>query len=333
MADQECPWHRHVDERAPVKHTMYGYKVTAKGGKMSGNQEPITMRIGYGGGGFGDALATRPCARLMAAFGHNETIPVCWATRFPLVYDGLIETVPYDEPKGQLLELHWAIYPEGIKTFYRCYYDQAEQMTGYDWSVIDPVRPVWPFHRKPKPIIAINTYAGLPERRWPVDRWQDIADRLIADGWIVVQVNGAASGEFLNCNQEARQNPNEMAHYLSTCAMYLGNHSALWQIAMGVECPSVTVHGLSCPHWFNVNPQLHRTIEAKGECRYCYDRGPWNVGDWVNTPYDHESHEAAYKAMREKAAHCGQPCIDHSVDEVWWTIKDHLAVTWRGGVT
>lgn len=322
--EMECPWHRNVDERAPVGQAK--------------SDEPITMRIGCGGGGFGDAIATRPCARLLSGYGSENAASVFWATRFPLVYDGLIETVTYDEPKGQLLELHWAIYPEGILTFYDCYYDNALELLGL-WQDPEVPHPHWSIPRKPRPVIALNLYAGIAERRWPVDRWQAIADRLMGEGWIVIQPNMEPSAvpwlngvEHYVLPEREKIKPQEIAELFSTCAMYLGNHSALWQIAMGVGCPSVTVHGLSCPHWFNVNPQLHRTIEAKGECRYCYDRGPWNIGE-LGGGFDAEKHESAYKAMRNRAELCGQPCIDHSVDEVWWMIKDHLAVTWRGGAT
>lgn len=294
----------------------------------------ITMRIGCGGGGFGDAISTRPCARLLEAYGQSHSVSTRWATRFPSVYDGLVQTVDYDKPEGDLLELHWCIYPDGATTWYECYFYQATRLLDYDIrETFYETRPVWPVARKPRPIIAINTFAGLPHRRWPLKRWQRIAHMLMETGWNVVQLNPHQRLHLgLNdVNVYQTDNPNDMARYLATCALYLGNHSALWQIAMAVNCPSVTVHGASCPHWFNVNPLLHRTIEAKGPCRYCYDRGPWNVGK--ETEWNLEKYNEWYNAMRSKMELCRQPCIDHSVDEIWWAIQDQLAITWRGGGT
>lgn len=294
------------------------------------------MRVGNGGGGFGDAIATRPCARLLAYWGDEVGVDVAWGTRFPSCYQGLVETMPYEDVYGSsVLDLHWACFPEGPASHFECFFSDAVDLLRPSSGAIDQVladcggqiKPTWNVSRRPQRMVVINTFGGIPAKRWGDARWQLIANRLADKGWLVVQLN--PNGYHLaNVNVYSSKDPNEMAQHLGQYAMYLGNESALWFIAMGIGLPSVTVHGPCDGSWYNVNPQRHRTVDAKGSCKHCYDRGPWNVGKRQDE-FDIEAWDAWYHDMRRGQEVCGLMCIDHGVDDVWDVIEDHLSTVWR----
>lgn len=301
-------------------------------------EKPLVLRIGCGGGGYGDALATRPCAELLAYEGVGKR-EVYFATRFGHAYEGVCPTAPYNWPDHndcELIELHWATIPEGPMNHYEAFYADAANKLDSPLAVTTmmegrcgSIRPTWSVDRKPTRLIVLNTYAGLPERRWPLDRWNEVAIRLKYNAWTVQQINPGHGLMIPGVDAVTIQETQAIADYLAGAALYIGNESALWFIAMGIGLPSVTVHGPNDGSWYNVDPILHRTINAKGICKHCHDRGPWNTGE-TDEEFSYERWDEWYGKMRTKMAQCGQPCMDHSVDEVYATIKDHLAATWRG---
>jgi ADP-heptose:LPS heptosyltransferase len=96
--------------------------------------------------------------------------------------------------------------------------------------------------------VAVDVWASQVSRRWPGDRFLELAGLLRTAGWKVIEV-GRHSGtripawrSFLN-----QLTVRQTAAVLSRCGLYIGNDSGLFHLAAAVGTPQVAVFGTVPP--------------------------------------------------------------------------------------
>jgi predicted O-methyltransferase YrrM len=96
----------------------------------------------------------------------------------------------------------------------------------------------------PAPVIAIDPGAGWPTRRWPEERFGELALVLSKLGYQVVQVgSGRQTLAGVTHNMVGRMKLRDLARFLGRCALYVGNDSGYFHVAAAVGCPHVTIYG------------------------------------------------------------------------------------------
>lgn len=95
--------------------------------------------------------------------------------------------------------------------------------------------------------VAIDVNANWPSRVWPLEKFRQLAQRLLAAGWHVVQVGRhdpaltiPNSASFVN-----RLTTRETAVLLSRCELFVGNESGLMHLAAAVGTPQVVIYSLT----------------------------------------------------------------------------------------
>ena len=104
-------------------------------------------------------------------------------------------------------------------------------------------------------LLCIGPGAGTPRRRWPVERFGEVA-RALRDRFDTIAVLGSAA-EAASCDALARHAGGVslagqplvlVAALLARAALYLGNDSGLSHLAAAQGCPSVAI-GLADPYY------------------------------------------------------------------------------------
>jgi ADP-heptose:LPS heptosyltransferase len=131
--------------------------------------------------------------------------------------------------------------------------------------------------------VAIDVWANEPARRWPVERFQELARRLLAAGWQVLECGHESIGpraripcstSFLN-----RLSVRETAALYRRCTLWIGNDSGGFHLAASVGCPQVVffsfVRWTERAYWSTV-PLLTRSClcaSEKWDARTCNKPG------------------------------------------------------------
>lgn len=112
------------------------------------------------------------------------------------------------------------------------------------------------------PLVAIDTWAGWPRRRWPFERWRELAARLEKQGYIVVEVGATTSDctgatrppERLDLHRSLVDHLTirETAAVLRACNLYIGSDSGLAHVAAAVGTPHVVLYAV--PWWSRAYP-------------------------------------------------------------------------------
>jgi ADP-heptose:LPS heptosyltransferase len=142
-----------------------------------------------------------------------------------------------------------------------------------------------------KRTVAIDTWATWPSRRWPGDRFVELAKRLTAQGWRVLEV-GRHDGQRIPCAKSFMNGLTirQTAVLLGRCSLYLGNDSGLFHLAAAVGTPQVAIFG---------------PIEPR-------KRAYWNT---VGTRSQEACHKECYVTCKERPS--GARCLTEiSVEDV-----------------
>jgi len=112
--------------------------------------------------------------------------------------------------------------------------------------------------------VAIDTWAGWPRRRWPIDRFDDLARRLACERGVQVVEVGASTPDCTGAQRPAWALPDarwslvdrlairETAALLSLARLYVGNDSGLAHVAAAVGTPAVVIYVV--PWWGRAYP-------------------------------------------------------------------------------
>lgn len=116
--------------------------------------------------------------------------------------------------------------------------------------------------------VVIHPGSGSPRKNWPLERFEDLAARLIERGrrvrWCIgpaEEENGLAAGkDALRCDSLV-----ELAAALAAARLYIGNDSGVTHLAAAVGCPTVALFGPTDPAvWAPLGAHVSVLIETKG---------------------------------------------------------------------
>lgn len=128
--------------------------------------------------------------------------------------------------------------------------------------------------------VCIHPGARLPSRRWPPQRFADVADGLAADGWTVI-VTGAADEQPLTAavleamkapaiDLTGRTSLGGLAALLAGARLLVCNDTGVSHVAAAVRAPSVVVcSGADPARWAPLDRERHQVLHADVSCRPC----------------------------------------------------------------
>jgi ADP-heptose:LPS heptosyltransferase len=134
-----------------------------------------------------------------------------------------------------------------------------------------------------RPLIALCPGSAQPSKRWPVERYEVVARRLIDSGANIVIVGGpqeASIGAALGTRWPSGRWWNAAAHHLTTremaavlqrCALYVGNDTGPMHVAAAVGTRCVAVFGAQHPEgsWHPYGDG-HVVLRTRPACSNCY---------------------------------------------------------------
>lgn len=135
----------------------------------------------------------------------------------------------------------------------------------------------------PGEYVCIHPGARYSSRRWPVQRFAAVAERMAQQGWQVV-LTGAASEAAL-CAQLAttarvpllnlagQTSLGAMAALVAGARLLVCNDTGLSHVAAALATPSVVISsGSNARRWSPLDQDLHRVLWTQTECRPCMHR-------------------------------------------------------------
>jgi ADP-heptose:LPS heptosyltransferase len=182
---------------------------------------------------------------------------------------------------------------------HRLEFDAQESMPVRDWTAMRlllyqlgiaptnevanlPPRPslrhLMPAGRKPEREprrVLIHAGASMEYKRWPVERFVALANRLSQSYEVLWSQAGASDEESVGlCDEVKMLGRGSIAEYASamaSCGMFVGNNSGPMNIAFAVGTPTVILNGAATRSWDPIwNPRRHRLLRVKGlGCQPC----------------------------------------------------------------
>jgi len=134
----------------------------------------------------------------------------------------------------------------------------------------------------PQRMIALGPGSVWNTKRWPEERYAELAGLLAADGWSVVLVGGEADAPLCAriaerlaphpvLNAAGRLSLLQSAELIRRCRVAVSNDSAPMHLAVSVGTPVVAIYGATVPAFgFAPRGPHDRVVEINGlECRPC----------------------------------------------------------------
>jgi len=126
----------------------------------------------------------------------------------------------------------------------------------------------------------VHAGSQLPSRRWPAERFAQVADALAAQGLQVVLTGTkgeaaitagvAASMKFPALDLMGRTSLGGLAALVARARLVVANDTGISHIAAALRAPSVIVASGSDPRrWAPLDRELHRVLWHPTECRPC----------------------------------------------------------------
>ena len=134
-----------------------------------------------------------------------------------------------------------------------------------------------------RPFVAFAIGANWPNKRWPVEHFAALADRLYRAHYVPILVGGGrldetlsqdimAASEIPPVNLVGRTNLKQLAHIFTRAALVLGGDTGPVHLAAGLRRPTVMLMGPTDANRNGPYGQLENAIEAQRPCRGCWKR-------------------------------------------------------------
>lgn len=138
----------------------------------------------------------------------------------------------------------------------------------------------WPDAHSGKPYVCVHAGAQLPSRRWPIERFAAVADRLAESGRTVVLIGGAPEAPLVGrlaaqmrqpaVNLVGRTSLGSLGALVAGAERVVCNDTGISQIAAALQVPSVVVScGADVSRWAPQDHALHTVLWQPMECRPC----------------------------------------------------------------
>jgi ADP-heptose:LPS heptosyltransferase len=132
----------------------------------------------------------------------------------------------------------------------------------------------------PGSYVCLHPGAQMPSRRWPVQRFAELADRLNAAGLPIVLTGStqelglsrsvAQAMQTSALNLTGKTDIGAFAALIAQARLLVCNDTGIVQIAAALKTPSVAVCCGSDPRrWMPLNWRRHRTVRGEASCRPC----------------------------------------------------------------
>ena len=134
-----------------------------------------------------------------------------------------------------------------------------------------------------RPFVAFAVGANWPNKRWPVEHFAALADRLYHAHYVPVLVGGGRldatlaedilrASEIPPVNLVGRTNLKQLAHIFTRAALVLGGDTGPVHLAAGLRVPTVMLMGPTDANRNGPYGQLQNAIEVDRPCRGCWKR-------------------------------------------------------------
>ena len=134
-----------------------------------------------------------------------------------------------------------------------------------------------------RPFVAFAVGANWPNKRWPVEHFAALADRLYHAHYVPVLVGGGRldatlaedilrASEIPPVNLVGRTNLKQLAHIFTRAALVLGGDTGPVHLAAGLRMPTVMLMGPTDANRNGPYGQLQNAIEVDRPCRGCWKR-------------------------------------------------------------
>ncbi len=135
----------------------------------------------------------------------------------------------------------------------------------------------------PERLVLVHPGARFPSRRWPVERFAELADRLALRGWQIA-ITGSAQERALAASMRRSMRTTaadlsgatglgELGAAIGSCRLLVCNDTGVSHVAVGVGTRSVVVaSGSEIRRWRPLDRRIHPMIAVDVECRPCLHR-------------------------------------------------------------
>lgn len=132
----------------------------------------------------------------------------------------------------------------------------------------------------PRRLVLVHPGARFASRRWPVERFAELADRLALRGWQVA-ITGTADESALAASMRRSMRTRaadlsgatglgELGAAIESCRLLVCNDTGVSHVAVGVGTRSVVVaSGSEIRRWRPLDRQMHPMLAVDMECRPC----------------------------------------------------------------
>jgi ADP-heptose:LPS heptosyltransferase len=146
-----------------------------------------------------------------------------------------------------------------------------------DWREFNPLG----LHERRYAVV--HPGSQLPSRRWPAERFAEVADALAMDGLRVVLTGTRAEAPITARVRAAMREPaldlagrtslGALAAVVGRARLLVSNDTSVSHIAAATRTPSVVIScGADAGRWAPLNRELHRVLHHEIECRPCAHR-------------------------------------------------------------
>ena len=132
----------------------------------------------------------------------------------------------------------------------------------------------------PQRLVLVHPGARFPSRRWPVERFAELADRLALRGWQIA-ITGSADESALAASMRRSMRTRaadlsgatglgELGAAIESCRLLVCNDTGVSHVAVGVGTRSVVVaSGSEIRRWRPLDRRMHPVLAVDVDCRPC----------------------------------------------------------------